>query len=142
MAEPEELDPVMPPMEAAPLDAVFAKAPAGEPEEFSDLDPIVDPETPMYEAPPSLPRFEIEDVIDAGDPDSMFDLSGLLDAGPFTAPEPEPEPVVSRQSIPLFGGAPLALRDEMANEHTGELSEWLSRIRERRSESMSQLMAG
>jgi hypothetical protein len=139
IAEPqaEELDPVMPPMEI-PAPPEFASVPADELEEYGDLDPIVEPQMPMYEAPSGAQRFEIEDVIEAGEPDSMFDLAGLLDPEPVAAPEP----VMSRQPIPLFGGAPLALRDEMANERPGELGEWLSRIRQRRSESVSQLMAG
>jgi hypothetical protein len=150
---PAELDPVMP-AELDPVMPAMAAAPAGEHHDFGDLDPIVEPEAPVYEAPASaaVSRFEIEDVIDAGDPDSMFDLSGLLNPEPApalaAAPAPAPAPALAREGvtlrepIPLFGGAPLALRDEVANERPGELTDWLSRIRERRAGSVSQLMAG
>jgi tetratricopeptide (TPR) repeat protein len=130
-----ELDPVMP----APLEAAPPRY-----DEVGDLDPILEPEVPAYEAPPAVvSRFEIEDVIEASETDSMFDLAGLLNSEP--EPEPQPEPAAApdaRQPISLFGGAPLALRDDIASERSNELTEWLSRVRERRSNSVSQLMAG
>ena len=115
--EPEaEIDPALPvPMLAA----------APDPEAIGDLDPIVEPA-----------RFEIEDVISAGETDSIFDLSVVL------APEPEPEPASAPAPISMFERAPLALRDDTDAGRVDELNDWLSRVRDLRSGSVSQSMAG
>ena len=165
-----ELDPLMPPasdfdpvlapvMETVPVFEPVVAAPMAaeliQPEPFEDLDPVVEPEVPVFTAPAIEPaRFEIEDVIDEIDPDSMFDLSGMFEERAVPQPErpssmsmapapaPSPVPVVVREPISRFGRAPLALRDDADDGRTDELSDWLSRIRDRRSESVSQYMAG
>jgi tetratricopeptide (TPR) repeat protein len=134
MAKEDELDPVMPALE--PEVAEYAPAlfePAG------DLDPIFEPEV-LMESPAleTIRPFEIEDVIDAGEPDTMFDLSGLLATNVIAMPEP-PAP---RKSVTVVEGAPLALREHADAGRADELSEWLARVRDRRTESMSQYMAG
>lgn len=144
-----DLDPVMPaPVVSAPLVA------AAVPVSYDDLDPILEPEMPalvMEMREPVMPafaaetrelelpvlavetsdpmRFEIEDVIDEVEPDSMFDMSGIF------ADEPAPQPVS------LFARAPLALRDEADEARVDELHDWLSRVRDRRTGSVSQSMA-
>jgi len=138
-----ELDPVMPAYEAAaPMDfdpVMPALEAAGE------LDPFIEPEVPMAmpeaEHAPAL-HFEIEDVIEPGEPDEMFDLAGLLGPAAVREPAVVREPVAPRRPMSLAAGTPLALRDQSDLESAGELTEWLSRVRERRSESVSQLMAG
>jgi hypothetical protein len=81
----------------------------------------------------------------------MFDLAGLLDGAlepaqqPFEAPQPlllAPQPAIVRKPVSVFDREPLALRDDSGEERAGELHEWLSRVRERRFNSVSQLMAG
>lgn len=152
--EPEtELDPVMPVMPAPPaeLDPVMPMHDAAAAMDFDpvmpaldeDLDPMVEPEVPMYNAAPAGPApFEIEDVIEAGEPDSLFDLSGVLGAAPAPAPVPA---AMARKPLSVFERAPLALRDDVSDDmsdlHAGELSEWLSRVRQRRAGSVSQYMA-
>ncbi len=136
LAVPDELDPVMPALEAAH---------APDLDLAGDLDPIVEPETPMAPAM-TQPPFEIEDVIDAGEPDSMFDLSSLfaleLDHTVSNVIA-MPEPVVQRRALPVIvERAPLALRDQAESVQSEELAEWLARVRERRTESVSQYMAG
>lgn len=107
-----------------------------EPEPDGDLDPVVEPDLPAYEAPSiEAPQFEIEDVIDSGDADAGFDLSSLLD--PVVPAEPEPPPPVS-----MFERAPLALRDEADESRVSELHDWLNRVRARRAVSMSEYVAG
>jgi tetratricopeptide (TPR) repeat protein len=138
--------------------------PVAEPEALEDLDPIIEPEVPVYAASAAEPAFEhfdepapfqIEDVdqhvddragtTEAG---SMFDLSGILDLEPAQAQTPATAPVVAIEParvdrpISTFDRAPLALRDERDLERVGELQEWLSRVRGRRSDSVSQYMAG
>ena len=109
---------------------------SSEPEPEGDLDPVVEPDLPDYSAlPAELPHFEIEDVVDSGDSDATFDLSGLLD--PLPTADPEPSPPVS-----LFERAPLALRDETDASRVDELRDWLNRVRSRRSGSMSEYVAG
>lgn len=52
---------------------------------------------------------------------------------------------VDDEPISLYGNAPLALRDEASAERSGEINElhdWLSRIRDRRTDSVSEYMAG
>ena len=145
MAPLAEMDPVMPAFEpafaetAAPEMAAPLMATAAVVSEMEDLDPIFEPELALQDAPPSgVPHFEIEDVLEAGEADSMFDLAGLLDAPPASAPQP----MIVRTALSTFGREPLALRDANADERGGELHEWLSRVRERRFNSVSQLMAG
>ncbi len=98
---------------------------------MGDLDPILEPV-----------QFEVEDVIAAVEPDSMFDLSSVLAVEPESAREPRPQFADLRQPISLFERAPLALRDEADAERVDELNEWLNRIREERVASVAQYMAG
>lgn len=136
----EDFDPVMPAFEAAAapeLPQVF--------NQVEDLDPIFEPELSASEPAASAPHFEIEDVLEAVEPDSMFDLAALTSA----APEPAREPALAaspaallRKPISAFDRKPLALREDDGEERAGELQEWLSRVRERRFNSVSQLMAG
>ena len=91
----------------------------------TDLDPVI----AAHEAPSLGPsHFALEDVVE------HFALELEL--------EPEPAPVIIRRPVSQFARAPLALRDDAQPERAGELNEWLSRIRERRFDSVSQLMAG
>lgn len=85
-----------------------------ESEAVDDLDPILEPE----------PLFEIDDAIDVIDAINVSDV--------ITESEP----------ISLFARAPLALRDDTDAESVDELQDWLSRVRSRRSDSVSQSMAG
>jgi tetratricopeptide (TPR) repeat protein len=117
-----------------------------------DLDPIMEPEESVVTVAESH-GFEIEDVIEEAHPGSMFDLSSVLDdepapvpavpvfqAAPVPAFEPEPDRV--RRPVSMYERAPLALRDDADTERVGELHDWLSRVRDRRSDSVSQYMAG
>jgi hypothetical protein len=53
-----------------------------------------------------------------------------------------PPPAIVRKPVSTFDREPLALRDNNSDERSAELHEWLNRIRERRFNSVSQLMAG
>ncbi|TAK14321.1 MAG: tetratricopeptide repeat protein [Acidobacteria bacterium] len=117
---------------------------SSEPEPDGDLDPVVEPDLPAYEAPTiESPQFEIEDVIDSGESDPMFDLSGLLDPDePAQAAQPaQPAPEPPRP-VSLFERAPLALRDETDASRVNELRDWLDRVQARRTGSMSEYVAG
>lgn len=138
----DDLDPVMPALAGAEVPEA--------PGQVGDLDPIFEPEAPLMlaasdaieDAPAAAPpQFEIEDVLGAGEPDPMFDLSGLFDR------EPEPlrpalTPAIVRKPVSTLDREPLALRDDGGDGRADELHEWLSRVRERRFNSVSQLMAG
>jgi hypothetical protein len=161
-------DPVMPAFEAAPAPGLPQVS-----NQLEDHDPIFEPEAPVtftvgaademavgeagdltvdedgYDAPPSAaPHFAIEDVIQAGEPDSMFDLSGLLEGVHEPAHQSDQplqlahQSTMTRTPISTLDREPLALRDDTGDERAGELHEWLSRVRERRFNSVSQLMAG
>ncbi len=108
--------------------------PEPEPEAASDIDPVMDGDLdPVMPAMPAMPAVHDEPGM-PGMP-TMFDLSGMLDA--------EPEPAFAQAApVSMFGRAPLALRDESDLERAGELHDWLSRVRGRRSDSVSQYMAG
>jgi len=147
-AAAEEFDPVMPALapETAPELPDVSSQYMSNP--LEDLDPIFEPEAPLMMSagaageatlPVPAPQFEIEDVIEAGEPDPMFDLAGLLDA----ELEPAPQPAAAfLKPLSSFGREPLALRDDSGDDAAGELHDWLHRIRERRFNSVSQLMAG
>jgi tetratricopeptide (TPR) repeat protein len=134
LSEPEpELDPIVAATDIDPVIDSVADV---------DLDPIMPPmapEEPMLAAPSHA--FEIEDVIDDELP-GAFDLSGFLDAPRMPAKATEPDPGTASRRVSMFERAPLALRDHADLERVGELQEWLSRVRERRSDSVSQYMAG
>lgn len=80
---------------------------------IDELDPVVEPA-----------RFEIEDVIDE-----------------FEEVEPVEDVEIERTPVSLFERAPLALRDEADADRVGELKAWLSRVRARRSTTMTEYMA-
>lgn len=105
---------------------------AAEPELIAspeDFDPIIEPDELDVPSPSFFDApFELEDVIEAVEPESE--------------PEPLPPPARLRLPVSLFERAPLALRDETDDERVGELHEWLTRIRDRKSEPVSQYMAG
>jgi hypothetical protein len=126
------------------------------PQSFQTPAPVQLEAVSRQEDEPAAPQqFEIEDVLDAGDSESMFDLSGMfvvdpiIDVAPVRASAPASEtPATSsresllvREPISLFERAPLALRDEVDAGRVDELREWLNRVRDRRHESV-QYMAG
>lgn len=105
---------------------------------IEDIDPVVelDVVTPMlFETPELLSfdpiepmPFEIEDVIDQAD--ESFDGRGVFDAAPPSMPAIEDEPR-ERLPVPSQAARPIDVLDE-----------WLTRIRARRSELLSEYAAG
>lgn len=93
-----------------------------ESEQGTDLDPVVP--APMFATEP--------------DPDALDDLDPIFEPErPF-----EIDVINESEPISLFARAPLALRDDADIEGVDELQDWLSRVRGRRSDSVSQSMAG
>lgn len=96
-------------------------------DEHDEFDPIVEPAG----AEPML-----VEVVGAGEVAAHIDdIDVLDDLSSLFADEPAP--------ISLFERAPLALRDEFDEARVDQLHAWLSRVRERRTETMAQYdMAG
>lgn len=100
-----------------------------ESEAAADVDPVVP--APMLATAPDPEAFEDLDPI--LEPERPFEIEDVIN---------ESDVVDEYEPISLFARAPLALRDATDAERVDELQGWLSRVRDRRSDSVSQSMAG